>query len=166
MKKLLFAAIAILALLVLVTPAAAGGGRWVNAQKAPFYWVNGSSNDPTSDLAGGHVVIVDPMGSVSLVVQGNVKGLNLNFGYDMWMRNLTGYTGPSLYSVPSLGYFKLGTFMTDGEGNGSFHFNLRADDLPEGTYEIQVAINEADNHSSTVIATQWNPGLTVTVKSQ
>jgi len=166
MKKVLFAAICILALLVLVAPAAAGG-KWVDAQRAPFYKVYGcSSNVVSSDLAGGQVVLVDPMGSVSLVVQGNVKGLASNAGYDAWVRNLTGYTGPYLAVYAPLGYYKLATFTTDDEGNGIFHLNLRADDLPDGTYQIQVAINPFGNQGCTVIATQWDPGLTVTVKTQ
>lgn len=150
----------------------AGGGKWVTAQKAPFYWVNGSSDDPTSDLAGGQVVTVDPMGNVSLVVQGNVKGLDPNAGYDVWIRDLTGYTGSYLYmatgtynGVPYT-YYKLGTFATDFEGNGSFDLNLRADELPDGTYELQVALNPAGHLWPTVVATQWDPGLIVTVKTQ
>lgn len=174
MKKILSVLVIALALLgVLVVPALAGkGGKGRGARKAPFYWVNGSSNYPTTDLAGGQVVLVAPMGSVSLLVQGNVKGLDANADYDVWIRNLTGYTGSFLFVATGswkgdpYTYYKLTTFTTDGEGNGSFHLNLRADDLPEGTYEIQVAINEADNHSSTLIATQWDPGLIVTVKSQ
>lgn len=165
-KRVLIAATCILALLVLVAPAAAGGGKWVDAQKAPFYIVYGcSSNVVSSDLAGGQVVLVDPMGNVSLVVQGNVEGLASNAGYDAWVRNLTGYTGPYLAVYPPLGYYKLATFTTDAEGNGSFHLNLRADELPDGTYQIQVAINPLGNQGCTVIATQW-PGLSVTVKSQ
>jgi hypothetical protein len=165
MKKLLSVTLAMLALLVVVT-AAAAGGKWVTAQKAPFYHVYGcSSNVVSSDLAGGQVVLVDPMGSVSMVVQGNVKGLLPNVGYDMWIRDLTGYTGSYLAKYEPLGYYKLVSFTTDDEGNGSFHVNLRADELPDGTYPIQVAINPLGNQGCTVIATQW-PGLSVTVKSQ
>ena len=165
MKKLSFVAIAILTLLVLVVPAAAGG-KWVTAQKAPFYKVYGcSSNYVSSELAGGQVVLVDPMGNVSLIVQGNVKGLAPDAGYDVWVRNLTGYTGSYLAVYLPLGYYKLDTFTTDAEGNGSFHLNLRAADLPDGTYEVQVAINPAGVQGCTVVATQW-PGLSITVKAQ
>ena len=165
MKRLLFITLVLLALLALGVPAAAGG-KWVTAQKAPFYQVHGcSSNVVSDDLAGGQVVLVDPMGNVSMVVQGNVKGLLPNSGYDMWIRDLTGYTGDYISVYLPLGYYKLVTFTTDDEGNGSFHVNLRADELPDGTYGIQVAINPLGNQGCTVIATQW-PGMTVTVKSQ
>ena len=165
MKKLLSVTLAMLALLIVVA-AVAAGGKWVTAQKAPFYHVYGcSSNIVSSDLAGGQVVLVDPMGSVSMVVQGNVEGLLPNAGYDMWIRDLTGYTGSYLTKYEPLGYYKLVTFTTDDEGNGSFHVNLRADELPDGTYTIQVAINPEDIQGCTKIATQW-PGLSVTVKSQ
>ena len=85
--------------------------------------------------------------------------------YDVWVRDLTGYTGSYITKYEPLGYFKLATMTTDEEGNGSFHFNLRTDELPTGTYEIQVAINPYNNQGCTVIATQW-PGMTVTVKTQ
>jgi len=166
MRKRIVIVLAVLALLAVIGVPAAAGGKWVDAQKAPFYIVYGcSSNVVSSDLAGGQVVLVDPMGNVSLVVQGNVKGLASNAGYDAWVRNLTGYTGPYLAVYPPLGYYKLATFTTDAEGNGSFHLNLRADELPDGTYQIQVAINPLGNQGCTVIATEW-PGLSVTVKSQ
>ena len=169
-KAIVFIVIA--ALVLTITPALIfAGGKWVNSQKAPFYEVNGSSNNVSSVLAGGQVTLVDPMGNVSMVIQGNVRGLIPSTKYDVWVRDLTGYTGTYLFkAVGSYGgstytYFKLATMTTDEEGNGSFHFNLRTDELPVGTYEIQVAINLANNHNTTVIATQW-PGMTVTVKTQ
>ena len=67
-------------------------------------------------------------------------------------------TGPSLTSYAPLGYFKLGTFSTNSQGNGSFHFNIQRSDLPAGTYNLQTAINDAgtiDDHiGATVVATQ------------
>ena len=163
MNKKLIIVITILALVLTVTPALAGG-KWVTAQKAPFYHVYGcSSNNVSSDLAGGQVVLVDPMGNVSLVVQGNVKGLTHNSGYDVWVRDLQDYSGPYITKHEDLGYFKLATITTDFEGNGSFHFNIRTDELAAGTYTIQVAINPAGNQGCTVVATQW-PGMSVTVK--
>jgi hypothetical protein len=105
------------------------------------------------------------MGNVSMVIQGNVRGLDPLAGYDVWVRNLTGYTGTYITKYDPLGYFKLATITTNAEGNGSFHFNLRTDELPDRVYQIQVAINPYNNPGITVIATQW-PGMTVTVKAQ
>ena len=124
----------------------------------------GESDVVSDDLAGGQVTLVDPMGDVSMVIQGNVRGLVPLAEYDVWVRDLTGYTGTSLDSAPSKGYFKLAIITTNAEGNGSFHFNLRTDELLVRDYEIQVAINPSDQNW-TVIATQW-PGMTVTVKTQ
>ena len=50
------------------------------------------------------------------------------------------------------------TFMTDGEGNGGWHFNLKNEDFPgPGTYDLSVWINRpgatilvSDNFSVTV----------------
>jgi len=165
MKKLMFFTVLLLLSLVVVSPVLAGG-KWVNSQKASFYKVYGcSSNVVSDDLSGGQVILVDPMGNVSMVVQGNVRGLNPLAKYDVWIRNLTGYTGPYITEYAPLGYFKLATITTDDEGNGSFHFNLRTDELPDGNYEIQVAINPYNNQGCTVVATQW-PGIFISVKSE
>ena len=59
----------------------------------------------------------------------------------------------------------LGTFTTNDQGHGRFHVNISPDNLPVGAYDIQVAINVAQETGigPTVIATPWNPGLTATV---
>ena len=164
-KAIIFIIIAVLVLTITPTLIFAGG-KWVDSQRAPFYKVYGcSSNVVSDDLAGGQVTLVDPMGNVSMVVQGNVRDLAPMAMYDVWIRDLTGYTGSYITKYEPLGYFKLATLTTDENGNGSFHFNLRSDELPDGVYTIQVAINPYNNQGCTVIATQW-PGLTVTVKSQ
>ena len=166
-KAIVFIVIA--ALVLTITPALIfAGGKWVDSQKAPFYEVNGSSDIVSDVLAGGQVTLVDPMGNVSMVIQGNVRELDPLAMYDVWVRNLRGYTGPCILGPvggDSYNYYKLAVITTDVEGNGSFHFNLRTDELPDGVYEIQVAINHYNDMSSTVIATQW-PGMTVTVKTQ
>jgi len=166
MNKKIAALITGAALLSLAIPAFAAG-KWVDSQKAPFYKVYGcSSNVVSGDLSGGQVTLVDPMGSVSMIIQGNVQGLTPLAMYDVWVRNLTGYTGSYITKYEPLGYFKLATITTDEVGNGSFHFNLRADELQDGEYQVQVAINPYNNQGCTVVATQWSPGMTVTVKSQ
>jgi len=165
MKKLIFVTVLVLLSLVFVTPIGAAG-KWVNSQKAPFYVVNGCSSNVVSDeLAGGQVTLVDPMGNVSMVIQGNLEGLSPLAMYDVWVRDLTGYTGSCISKYEPLGYFKLATITTDEYGNGNFHFNLRTDQLPEGSYVVQVAINPYNNQGCTVVATQW-PGMNVTVKFQ
>ena len=165
MKRLLFS-LGIIFALVLVAKPAFAAGKWVDSQKAPFYVVNGcSSNFVSDELAGGQVTLVDPMGNVTMIIQGNLKGLIPLTMYDVWVRNLTGYTGSYLAKYEPLGYFKLATITTDEYGNGGFHFNLRTDVLPDGVYQIQVAINPFNNQGCTIVATQWSPGITVTVKS-
>jgi hypothetical protein len=154
MKRMALAAAAALSLVALIAvPAFAG------STKAPFYTVtNGTSDEVTNTLAGGSVMFNAPSGNVALIVNGDVKGLQPNFEYAAWVRDLTGYTGPSLTPTPGLGYFKLGTFTTNSQGNGSFHFNILRSELPAGTYNLQAAVNPAGPDDSyigqTVVATQ------------
>jgi len=134
-------------------------GSFAGSTKAPFYTVtNGTSDQVTNTLGGGSVTFNAPSGNVALIINGDVKGLQPNFKYAAWVRDLTGYTGPSLTSAPSLGYFKLGTFSTNSQGNGSFHFNILRSDLPAGTYSLQAAVNDAGPDDAyigqTVVATQ------------
>lgn len=80
------------------------------------------------------------------------------------------YTGSYLFeAADALGYYKLTTFVADEFGVGNFHLNLRSDELNDGDYTLQVAINKdassTDQVETTVLATQW-PGLTVTVKGE
>ena len=156
MKKILVALAAVAALsvvAVVAVPAFAG------STKAPFYTVtNGTSDEVTNTLSGGSVMYNAPSGNVALIINGDVKGLQPNFDYAVWVRDLTTYSGPALTSYAPLGYFKLGTFSTNAQGNGSFHFNIQRSDLPAGTYNLQTAINDAgttDDHvGATVVATQ------------
>jgi hypothetical protein len=162
MRKYFAVLAAIMVAGAVVAVSAFGGG----SQKAPFYTVTGGSSDNvTATEAGGFVVFNAPSGDVAVVINGTVKGLQSNFTYAVWVRALPGYTGPSLTSYPPLNYFKLGTFTTNEQGNGSFHFNILASDLPAGTYGLQAAINDAGPNDayigSTVIATQKYTVVTV-----
>lgn len=163
---ILFAA---LILTVLVAPVVSAG-KFVTPQKADWFYVSGgSSNNVTTAQAYGHVQIVDPMGSATLIVTGVVQ-LAPSTGYAVWVRELYGYTG-TLWT-PGIGYYKLGWFMTDANGYADFNVKVFSNVLPEGTYNIQVAIN-ADTGldptfiGTTVVATQWTAGvgMTVTVHS-
>jgi len=149
----------------------AASGKMVNNQKLTLYHVSGgdSENVQYDQPFEGHVIITDPMGSNDVILNGVIKGLSPNMEYFVWVRDLTaGYTGAYLWDYPPLGYFKLISFVTNVEGKGSFRIHINDSDLPDGTYEIQVAINDestgATNFGVTVAATQWNPGVTVNVK--
>lgn len=137
------------------------------ATKAPFYEVpSGTSDIVSTTEAGGSVEFNAPSGNVALIINGNVKALAPNSAYAVWVRDLTGYTGPSLTSVSSgWTYYKLGTFTTNGQGHGSFHFNILKSELPAGTYNLQVAINPAGPDDayigSTVVATKKYTVVTV-----
>ena len=141
------------------------------AQRLQFYTVSGGSSDNvTSTEVDGTANVVAPTGDVALVIQGNIKsGLDPNKEYEVWVRSLEGYTGPAdkSYTPSDYSYYMLDTFTTNDQGHGSFHVNIPSDDLPAGPYDIQVAINVAQETGigPTVIATPWNPGLSVTVGS-
>ena len=73
-------------------------------------------------------------------------------GYEFWVRNLTGYTGPiGPGDTANLGWYRLRTFKTDRHGEANFKVSVRKSYLPSGTYPIQVAI---DFPGCTKLATQ------------
>jgi len=148
-------------------------GHWVNNQRVPLYEVKTCSSDDVSSDSQiqGEVVFVDPMGNMTLVIQGNVEGLESNKCYTVWVRELFGYTGPSLDEHAASGYYMLETFTTNKKGKGKFHINILSEDLPTGTYEIQLAINDPDDpyglYGCTVLATEAPPNcIIVTIKGQ
>ena len=99
MKRTITIVIALTALLMIASPVLAA--KWVDSQKADFYTVTGGSSDNVTDvLAGGQVTLVDPMGNVSLIIQGNVRDLTPSTTYAVWVRDLTGYTGTSQIRIP------------------------------------------------------------------
>lgn len=136
----------------------------VNLQKVDIYHVGGGSSDNVLliDPYQGHVSVVDPMGANDVILHGVINGLEPLTTYYVWVRNLTGYTGDYLYNYPPLGYFKLTSFMTDEYGHGDYQYHIGDNDLPDGTYSLQVAINYGDPVGYTVAATEKY--LTVTVK--
>lgn len=179
MKKVLFPILALVLTLSMATSAVAAGGKWVNAQRAPLYPLvpPGSSNyvDPSLDPVG-QVILVDPMGNVTFIIQGHVEGLTPDPddpNLYLWVRNLSGYTGPFMepYYNATYGYYLLDTFTVNEEGRGNFHVNIRSEHLIPGTYQIQVAINTGPVPTwPTVAATYWDratgEGITVTIKSE
>lgn len=133
-----------------------GAGKATEFQKLPFFHVDGGSSDNVNSVPyDGFVKVGLPGQSGNLVFSGEIKGLVPLTEYFVWVRNLTGYTGPSLYSYLPLGYFKLTSFTTDTAGSGVFEYTILASELPTGTYPIQVAINYApsDPIGYTVAAT-------------
>ena len=165
MRRFVLGTAAVLAIAAVVLPTAFAG-KWVNQQKVPFYNVAACSSDNviTTGSEMGFAQLVDPMGSVAMIVNGHTTGLSPLTSYDVWVRELTNYTGDSLYAYPPLSYYKLGTFTTDEYGVGDFHLNLMSADLPDGTYHIQVAINNSgapDNIGCTYIATAKFASVTV-----
>jgi len=125
------------------------------AQKITWYAVSGGSSDYV--LLGspipGHVNLNTPSGDVTMVINGVIT-LAPNTTYAVWIREFTGYTGDWVYSYPPLKYYALGYFTTDGDGNGSFHFNIREGDLTPDTRDIQLAINTTPVIGATVAATE------------
>ena len=148
----------------LVVPTALSG-----SQKVPIYAADGCTSDliDTTMPVPGHVNLNTPGGAVALVVNGSIT-LAPNTTYTFWVRNLTGYTGPFVNSSSGLGYYAPGTFTTDAYGNGVFHYNFLASDLPPGTYPIQVAINQDNGttYGCTIAGTTFSytaPPTSVTV---
>jgi len=137
-----------------------GGVALAAAQRAPLYPVGGGTSDDvtTEEPSQGRVVINNPKGDVTLIIQGNVTGLTAGQSYDVWVRDLTRYTGPSTKSNSALGYYLLDTFTANRQGKGHFHLNILAADLPAGSYTLQVAINP---DATTLLATEFNIAVSV-----
>ena len=168
MKKYLILVLIVLIIGALVIGVQVASGKRVDAQRVPLYPVSTGNSwyVDTTAPSQGEVVLVDPMGNVTFIIQGNVEGLNPNYDYAVWVRDLRddpGYTGDFLKSASSLGYYMLETFTTNVEGKGTFHINILSEDLTPGTYQIQVAINDdCVEVGKTVLATElW---VTVTIK--
>lgn len=156
MKKVFVALVlSILMTILVVTPAMAG------AAQAPLYPVTGGNSDYVlaSQPAQGKVIINAPKGSTTFNFTVIAKGLDPDHFYTVWVRNLgTSYTGDFFNQYAPLGYFLLGYFTTDEDGEGNFHLNINKADLGAGTYNIQVAINDVAEIfplaiGSTVLAT-------------
>ncbi len=126
------------------------------SQRIPLYTVtNGTSDQVTDVLSGGSVKVTAPEGKIALIIQGSIKGLEPKTEYFVWIRDLTGYTGTSLASAPTLGYFKLAKFTTNKKGNASFHISIKRSALIARTYALQIAINKMGATSeSTIVATK------------
>ena len=170
MKKTVFSLL-LVTVFLLSTVSTVFAGKWVDPKTLPFYEVTTcSSNYVSTVMTEGRVHIVDPQGQANLIIQGQVRGLEPVTVYDAWVRNLENYTGPYILSYVPLGYYKLVSFTTDEFGDASFQIKIIADELPDGEYYIQVAIN-ANNGSTygcTVLATHWSvaqPGELITVSS-
>ena len=177
MKKSLFPIIALVLVigiaLLIMTSVFAADGKWVNNQRVALYPCDDlcvSEQVNTSEPSQGEVLFNDPMGNVTLVIQGNVEGLSPKHEYAVWVRDLTGYTGDFIMSAG--GWFWLETFTTNKQGKGKFHINILSEDLPTGTYDIQLAINDPDadppfdQYGCTVLATPFSPMIEVTIKTQ
>jgi hypothetical protein len=168
MKRLLAFALSLGLVTVMAAPAFAGGPPefkgGADVVKAPLYQVpSGDSGNVSDVLAGGTVTLVTPPGEQVLNVNGSVVGLAPHTAYDVWMRDLDpGYSGTYLYQYLPLGYYKLVRFTTDEVGAGSFHIGFKTSVLDDGPYNVQVAINTAnDTYGLTVQATKYDIALTI-----
>jgi hypothetical protein len=140
--------VAAFAITVIGGPALAGPPEFKNGadvQKKDLFVVNTCSSDAISTTpTGGSVVLVTPPGEQVLNVNGSAVGLAPNSAYDVWMRDLDpGFSGDYIFHYAPLGYYKLVTFMTDASGAGTFQVGFKTADLDQGTYNMQVALNNS-----------------------
>lgn len=132
--------------------------KTVVSEKLTLYHVDDGSSDyvDLEEPYKGHCTVTTPKGKHDLIIHGVISGLKTSTEYAVWVRQLTGYTGYNLDHVGT--YYKLVLFKTDAEGHGNWHLKIADADLPAGSKDLQIAINEG---GTTVAATQkW---LTVEV---
>ena len=91
----------------------------------------------------GEVILNNPSGAIELVVQVNLKDAQDEFNYNVYIRakditnNWVVFSG----DTPGAGWYKLGELITNGEGNGSFHTNLKLE-FSGILKEIEVALDD------------------------
>ena len=146
--------IAFAAMFVFVTQTHAIGKGPIFQNLQLFSVLSGDSSQVTTNPLDGFVKIGIVGQAGNLAFSGEIKGLTPLTQYDVWVRNLSGYTGPYIFNYLPLGYYKLTRFTTDSLGKGIFSYTILSSDLPSGTYPIQVAINTtSDTYGTTVAAT-------------
>ena len=129
------------------------------AKAMKLNWYQATVGSLPTTLVPGHVNVNTPAGSVTLILNGVIT-LTPSTEYVLWASGLTGYTGTSLATDPTLG-LALGTFTTDAKGAGAFHFNIRTKNLPAGTLTVQLAVTTYPIPGTEVAATH---PFTVAVK--
>lgn len=111
-----------------------------SAQKIAFR-NTGTRIDKTIAGSGGFVIFNQPKGNVVLVIQGKVSDLAPKTTYHVYLHGLyPEYTGPCPHI--GWGWLEIAQITTSGSGNGAFHLNILASELPSGTYNIIVSIDE------------------------
>ena len=116
MKKLLIISISIMIILALASSVMA---KTEKLELPPY--VN------SGETGLGEVILNNPSGAISLVVQVNLKGAIGGETYTVWIRAKDeGGNWVVLSEEPysSGGWYKLGDFVTNKVGNGTFHANL------------------------------------------
>jgi len=155
MKKILaLTALTLVLVMAFAVPASAvKPADPTKAQNIDWHTVTGGDSDNvTSVLVPGHVMLNTPAGAVTMVINGVIT-LEPTTTYVVWIRQFTGYTGDFINSYLPLDYYALGSFVTDEYGAGEFHFNIASANLTSSTRNIQVAINTGPGIGATVAAT-------------
>ena len=94
-----------------------------------------------TEIGTGKVILNNPNGAINFIVQVNIENAQENTWYDVWIIA----DPPNLFLPLDHGnttspWFYLGEFLTDEDGNGHFHSNIKLEDL--GVREnIKVALN-------------------------
>ncbi len=102
---------------------------------------------PIATLPGGRgfVVINSSSGPNNTELTVSLKGAAANTTYEVWLESLETKSQPAIPASMPWITNPVGTFTTNGQGNGNFHINLR---IAPGTYDlgIDVAIEGADQY--------------------
>ena len=121
MKKLLIITISIMIILALASSVMA---KAVKLELPPY---EGSGSPDPSETGLGEVILNNPSGAINLVVQVNLKGAISGETYTVWIRakdEVNNWVELSEDPYGSGGWYKLGDFVANKVGNGTFHTNL------------------------------------------
>ena len=176
MRRSMGVVVAVAALLALTAPAAFAGKSVSNVQTPFYFTANGYTSETAlsnGTLAGGKVIVVNPLGQAALNITANVVGLSPDTTYAFWIRGLAAfsYSGPVIYHYSGNDYSKMAYFTTDAYGDGSVHLTLTADLMTNGSGKLQFAVNTTDAGltasfiGNTIIATAYDAQPLITVQT-
>lgn len=110
------------------------------------------------DVTGssGRVIVTRPNGRVAAVITSAITGLKPNTTYTLFLMNF-GLAGAARWEDRSCPFgpgwwTSFGTFVTDNAGHAALHINVRHTDMPAGSYQLSVWINETSANLTALVS--------------
>ena len=108
--------------------------------------------------AYGKVIFNQPEGAVSVTITGIVHGLPEGTYY-AYLWGIQGHFNADVVWVGT--WARVATFTVDEYGDGDFHYNIRADDIDAGEYDVTVWVDKAPTIDTYLIS----PPMTLIIEA-